>query len=295
MSKSIQLHCPSTKRTVGNFVISPFQTNEQIFHSIRLAFEIPYAALYTVDAKAITKLDSVQDDQRILVAASREERMLPDSLPGFEFYDGQEGNDVDLDLDGYGQSWETLSEREKCDHIMSLNDSKPTTRNQLRMTRQWQTVSADLDMIKTKTSNPAECEALIEQRWGMNIDHFLPEAMKPSKLKTSGKYWDAQVVAALSVMSSFTPGQARLAAEFLGEAVHLRLTDGVDTSPIIKFVDIINAVTIIYERAGVIPPKLTKAKSAKQREKERKKAFKEKMKGDAKSKGKGSGPAMGEE
>jgi hypothetical protein len=287
MSKSIQLHCPSTKRTVDKFVISPFQTNEQIFSSIRLAFEIPHATLYTVDAKPITKLDSVQDDQRILVAASREERMLPDSLPGFEYYEGQEGNEVDLDLAGYGQTWDTLDDRDKCDHIMSLNDMKPTTRNKLRMTRQWQQVLEDLDKIKTEMSKPAECESLIEQRWGMNIDHFLPDAMKPAKFKTAGKYWDDQVAAGLAVLSSFTPGQARLAAEFLGDAIQMRVTDGIDTSPVVKFEDVVNAVTIIYERAGVIPLKLTKPKSAKQREKERKKAFKEKMKGDAKGKTKG--------
>jgi hypothetical protein len=287
MSKSIQLHCPSTKRTVDKFVISPFQTNEQIFSSIRLAFEIPHAALYTVDAKPITKLDSVQDDQRILVAASREERMLPDSLPGFEYYEGQEGNEVDLDLAGYGQTWDTLDDRDKCDHIMSLNDMKPTTRNKLRMTRQWQQVSEDLDKIKTEMSKATECESLIEQRWGMNIDHFLPDAMKPAKFKTAGKYWDDQVAAGLAVLSSFTPGQARLVAEFLGDAIQMRVTDGIDTSPVVKFEDVVNAVTIIYERAGVIPLKLTKPKSAKQREKERKKAFKEKMKGDAKGKTKG--------
>ncbi|KAF1912689.1 hypothetical protein BDU57DRAFT_458564 [Ampelomyces quisqualis] len=287
MSKTIQLHCPSTKRTIDNFVISPFQSNDQILQGIRLALQIPHAVLYTVDAKPL-KLEALQDDQRILVAAARNERMLPDSPPEFEFYDGQEGDDVDPDLDAYGQTWESLSEREKCDHVMSLNELKPTTRNKLRIARQWEGVADELAEMQEKDIEVGECEGLIEQRWRMTIDHFLPEGMKPAKLKTGGKFWDKKVVAGLAVLSSLTPGQARLAMEFLEEAVQLRVTDGVETDSVIQSVDVVNAVTIIYERAGVIPMKLTKPKSAKAREKERKKALREKTKGSAKGKGKGS-------
>lgn len=266
MSTTIQLHCPSRKRTIDNFVISPFQANDQILQGIRIALQIPFAGLFTVDAKAITKLDSLQQDQRILVAAAADERMLPDSPPDFVFYDGQEGNDIDPDLDGYGQSWESLSERERCDHIMSLQELKPTTRNKLRFTRQYQDVFDDLAAIGDQNQDAKESEALIEQRWRLTIDHLLPDSMKPTKIKTAGKFWDDQVVAGLVVLSSTMPGQAQLAIDNLEDAIQIRITDGVETSPLVQLGDIINAVTIIYEHAGVIPIKLTKPKSAKARE-----------------------------
>jgi hypothetical protein len=295
MSKTVHLHCPSINRTVANFVISPFQSNDQILQGVRLALQIPHATLYTAEAKLI-KLDSIQEDQRILVAATPLEHMLPDSPIEFEFYDGQESENVDPDLDGYGQIWESLSEREKCDHIMSLNHLEPTTRNKLRIVRQWQPVLEDLTILEDATSEqlgtqfPAmECEALIEQRWHSTIDHLFPDTLKPTKLKPAGKYWDPKVVAALSVLSSLTPGQARLAVEFLEEAVQLRVSDGQDKSPGVQVRDVVNAITIIYERAGVIAAKLTKPKSAKARERERKKALREKMKAGAKGKGKALG------
>jgi hypothetical protein len=288
MSRTIHLHCPFNKRTVTNFVISPFQSNDQILQGVRLALQIPHATLYTVDAKHITKLDSIQEDQRILVAAAPQERMLPDSPVEFELYDGQEGKDMDPDLDSYCQSWESLSEREKCDHIMSLHELKPTTRNKLRIVRQWQAALSELKAVESEQDiDTAECEALIEQRWRLNIERFLPDAMKPTKVKIAGKPWDSKVVAALSVLSSLTPGQARLAAEVLEEAVQLRVTDGHDTSPVVQLQDVVNAVTIVYERAGVIVAKLTNPRSAKAREKERKKGLKEKTKGYAKSRDKG--------
>jgi hypothetical protein len=288
MSRIVQLHCPSLKRTVDNYVVSPFQSNDQVFQSIRVALQIPHVTLYTVDAKPLTKLDTIQEGQRILVAAAASERMLPDSPYDYEYYDGQEGDDVDPDLEGYGESWESLSEREKCDHIMSLNESKPTSRNKLRFTRKWQAVTDDLAAAEQQELDSGECEALIEQRWYLSLDRFLPDSMRPAKLKTSGKFWDEQVVAALAVLSSLTPGQARLAAEFVEEAVQMRVTDGVETSPLLRLADVHNAVTLIYEHAGVIPAKLTKPKSAKAREKERKKALREKTKGDAKAKSRGS-------
>ncbi|KAH5332161.1 hypothetical protein HBI12_053550 [Parastagonospora nodorum] len=271
MSKTIQLHCPSTKRTVANFVITPFQSNDQILQGIRLALQIQYAALYTADARSLTKLDALQNDQRVLVGASREEVMLPDSPAEFAFYDGQEGPDA--------EEWEWASEREKCAHVVRLNEEEPRMRNKLRITRAWEAIEEEMKMVGRQRVDAKECEGLIEQRWGTNIDHFLPDAMKPAKVKPSAsKFWDEGAVAGLAVLSSFTQGQARLAAEFLEEAVQLRIGDGIDTSPVLQFQDVFNAVYIIFERAGVIKEKLTKPKSAKAREKERKKALKEKTK-----------------
>jgi hypothetical protein len=284
MSKTIQLHCPSLKRTVDGYVITPFQSADQILQGTRLALSISHASLYNTDAKPLTKLDTIQDDQRILVAASPKEVMLPDSLAEFEFYDGQE-------LDGE-EEWEWLSEREKCDHVIGLNEKEPWTRNKLRMTRGWEAVDEDLRAIKEADEEEVdakEAESMIEQRWRTNIEHFLPGGMKPAKLKKDGKFWNEKVVAALKVFSSFTLGQARLAAEFLQEAVQLRIGDEVDTSPIVQFQDIVNAITIIYERAGIIKENLTKPKSAKAREKGRKKALREKAK-----KGKGAGAGQTE-
>jgi hypothetical protein len=284
MSKSIHLYCPSNKRTVSSFVITPFQSNDQVLKAIRLVFQIPNVTLYTTDAKPI-KLDSIQEDQRILVAASPTEIILPDSPPEFEFYEGQEGEDVDHDLDTYGEPWESLSEREKCNHVMSLNEVKPSTRNKLRIVRQWQPVLDDLTAVESeKKYDPEECEALIEQRWRSTIEHFLP-----TKIKTASKLRDPKVVAGIAVLSSITPGQSRLAAEILQEAIQSRVSDGHETSLAVQFQDIVSAVTIIFESAGVVAAKSMKAKSARAREKERKKALRGKAKEGAKGKGKAGG------
>jgi hypothetical protein len=288
MSKSINLYCPSNKRTVSDFVITPFQSNDQVLKAIRLAFSIPHVTLYTTDAKPI-KLDAIQEDQRILVAATPTEIILPDSTQEFEFYDGQEGEDVDHDLECYGQPWESLSEREKCDHVMSLNEVKPSMRNKMRIARQWQPVLEDLNAAGTQQDlSQIECESLIEQRWRSTIDHFLP-----AKIKTANKLHDPKVVAGLAMFSSITPGQSRLASEILEEAIQQRVSDGHDTLPAVQFQDIVSAITMIYERAGVVAAKSMRAKSAKAKEKERKKALREKAKGGAKGKGRISG--VGEE
>ncbi|KAF1845512.1 uncharacterized protein K460DRAFT_416765 [Cucurbitaria berberidis CBS 394.84] len=284
MTKTVQLHCPSSKKTVDNFVISPFQMHEQVLQGIRLRLGINHAALYTVDAKHITNLESLQDDQRILVAATPSEHMLPDAPPDFVLYDGEEGEDVNPEIDGFGQPWEDLTEREKCDHIQSVVEQKPTTRNKLRITRPYQSVQADLTVLHNVA--PAEAEVNIDQRWRTTVEHFLPDALKPNKMKISGKFWDEQALAALALLSSFTHGQSELAREFLEEAVAMRAeeSDGDEKSPVVRSQDVLDAITIIYERAGVIPAKLTKHKSAKTREKERRKALKGRKKAEAKDK-----------
>jgi hypothetical protein len=281
MSKTIHLYCPSNKQTVSDFIITPFQSNDQVLKAIRLAFQIPHVTLYTADAKPI-KLDAIQEDQRILVAATLNENILPDSLTEFEFYDGQEGEDVDQDLDGYGEPWETLSEREKCDHVMSLHEVTPSTRNKMRIARQWQPVLDDLSSVETQEGlGPSECESLIEQRWRTTIQHFLP-----TKLKTASKTQDPKMVAGLAVLSSVTPGQSRLALEILEEAIQQRVLDGHETLLAVQFQDIVSAITTIYERVGVVAAKSMRVKSAKAREKERKKALRENAKGLTKGKSK---------
>lgn len=105
-STKIQLYCPSNRTTVDDFVIAPYATNEQVLQGVRLAVGIKYAALYNTDAKAITDVHSLQENNRVLVAASPEEQMLPDAPLGFVLYSGEEGDDVDLDVEGAGQPWE---------------------------------------------------------------------------------------------------------------------------------------------------------------------------------------------
>jgi hypothetical protein len=81
------------------------------------------------------------------------------------------------------------------------------------------------------------------------------------------------------VLASTTPGQSRLAAEFLDEAVQLRRADRDDGGlEIVQYTDVVNAVTILYEKAGVVPARLTKKGGGKAREKERKKMVREKRK-----------------
>ncbi|KAH7383177.1 hypothetical protein BKA66DRAFT_559538 [Pyrenochaeta sp. MPI-SDFR-AT-0127] len=283
MTKTVQIHCPSTGQTVDNFIISPFQTHDQVLQGVRLRFDISYAALYTVDAKPISNAQSLQEDQRVLVAAKELEHMLPDAPAGFALYDGEEGDHVDADVEGFGQDWEDLTEREKCDHIQSLAVQKPTMRNTLRITRPWQSVHNDLNVLQTHTSgdldtqsSPSDCEALIEQRWRTTIEHFLPASLSPAKIKVAGKFWNPHVLAVIAVLGSFTQGQSHLVRGFLQEAVNMRLkeSEGNDTSSTVQKQDVIDAITIIYERAGIIPAKLTKRKSAKAKGKERRKALK---------------------
>jgi DNA-binding protein H-NS len=85
---------------------------------------------------------------------------------------------------------------------------------------------------------------------------------------------------AISVLSSFTHGQSRLALEVLEEAVALRTQEDQsdDKDPVLQKQDVLNAIAIMYERADVIPEKLTKAKSGKSKEREKRKAAKIKKK-----------------
>ena len=98
-------------------------------------------------------------------------------------------------------------------------------------------------------------------------------------MRTAGVLWDPQVGAALAVLSSLTHGQARLARDVLEEAVHMRVDEGLDEEKerhgVVRCEDVIVAVAIMYERAGVVPPKWTKPKSAKAKGRERRKALKE--------------------
>ncbi|KAL5118542.1 hypothetical protein ACEQ8H_003557 [Pleosporales sp. CAS-2024a] len=270
MSKTIHLHCPSTSTTVPNFIITPHQSPAQIYHSIRLALNIAHAVLYTTDARALTKLESIQDEQHILVAASHSEKMLPESPVEFEFYCGQE-------LEG-GEQWEYMGEREKAEHVSALVEGRSETRNRLRITRAWEGIEEDLKALQEgKTGSADDDEELVEQRWGISVEQFLPDSMKPAKVKRGGKMWDERVLAGLAALSSFTHGQARLAKGFLTDAVRLRVEDGnEDQDGVVTLEDVVTAVTIVFEKAGVIKEKVTKQKSAKAREKEKKKARKEK-------------------
>lgn len=110
-SKTVQLYCPSNNKTVDRFVISPYQTFEQVLQGIRLAVETRHAALYTVVAKPIASVETIESDQRILVAVTTSERMLPDAPLGYVLYDGEEGHDIDPNIEGFGQPWEVCSHR----------------------------------------------------------------------------------------------------------------------------------------------------------------------------------------
>jgi hypothetical protein len=107
----IQLHCPTNKKTIDGFVIGAYQTPEQVLQGVRLALGIKYAALYTVEAKHVTDPQALQEDQLVLVATTEAEKMLPDAPYGYVLYDGEEGEGIDPDVEGYGQEWEVSSER----------------------------------------------------------------------------------------------------------------------------------------------------------------------------------------
>lgn len=183
-----------------------------------------------------------------------------------------------------------LTDREKCDHISSLSTMKPSSRNTLRITLSWHSIQADLvalEAVQPEAIDTAAAETRIEQCWRLTWDQFLPNSMMPSKFKFTSNVWDQQVLATLSILSSFTHGQASLAHEFLKEAIKMRVEEGKDVSPVVQAHDVKNTITIIYERAGVIPAKLTKMKQGKIGGRERRKALKERKKKD-KSLGSGS-------
>ncbi|KAH7083464.1 hypothetical protein BKA63DRAFT_540292 [Paraphoma chrysanthemicola] len=280
MSKQIQLHCPSTKATVDKFIISPYHSPEQTYKAIRLALAIPHASLYTVEAVPITKLDSLQDGQRVLVAAAPAEHMPPDSPPEYEFYAGEEADDVDPDLEGYGLEWDDMSEREKCEHVASLNSRVPERRNRMRITRGWErwTRKGNVDV--------KECEDLIQQRWNMSLDQFIPDTYKPPKLPSSTtsttRTWDPDFVAAVAVLSSFSHGQASLIREHLVEAMQLRMAEEIDTRAEghVQTGDVLSAIGIVFERAGVVEAKAVKVrtKPVRAKGKERRKAGKARKK-----------------
>lgn len=172
-----------------------------------------------------------------------------------------------------------LTDREKCEHITSLNTMKPTTRNTLRITRPYKSVATDLAAIEkaeeaelTLLVCMTEAETNIENRWRMTYDHFIPTANCPQRFKKDGTLWSPPVLAALDVLSSFTHGQARLAAEYLEEAIKMRIDEGKDTDMVVKFEDVANAIGIVYEHAGAIPAKLTKKGGKKGGGKQRRKA-----------------------
>jgi hypothetical protein len=124
----IQLYCPSTKKTVDGFVIGAFQNLEQVLQGVRLALDIKYAALYTVEAKPINEPSTLEDDERVLVATSAKETMLPDAPPEWVLYDGEEGDNVNPDTDSYGQEWD-VSIRQRSlrnyGHLRNLGSLRP--------------------------------------------------------------------------------------------------------------------------------------------------------------------------
>jgi hypothetical protein len=103
--KTIQVHCPSNDKT-ESFSIAPYQSQDQVLQSIRLQLNIPYAAVYDTQAKSIKDLQKCDTDQVVLVAAAANEDMQPYAPRNAIMYNGEEGEDVDDMIDGFGIDWE---------------------------------------------------------------------------------------------------------------------------------------------------------------------------------------------
>jgi hypothetical protein len=166
-----------------------------------------------------------------------------------------------------------------CLHITNLNEQKPKTRNTLRITRPYDDVDTNFKAIDGSSStSPAEHETAIEERWGVKLEKFLPDNMKPAKHKIAANALDPQVLAAIDLLSSFTHGQPLLAQEVLVEAVALRTDadqqDEADKDPVVRKQDIAIAIEVAYERAGLREINVTKVKSEKTQAKEKMKAAK---------------------
>jgi len=149
----------------------------------------------------------------------------------------------------------------------------------MRITREYKPVEADIDALDSATSTTssvAEDEDHIEKCWGVAVEQFLPTSMKPAAAKSSSKPCDPSTLAVLSILAGFTQGQSRLIFEVLEEAVALRTEEdqGDDKDPTLRKDDVLNAITIIYERAEAIEAKLIKGKGAKGKRKERRRSSK---------------------
>jgi hypothetical protein len=103
--KTIKVHCPSNDKT-ESFSIAPYQSQDQVLQSIRLQLGIPYAAAYDKQAKPIKDLQKCTTDQCILIAAAANEVMQPYAPRNAIMYNGEESEDVDDEVDGYGMDWE---------------------------------------------------------------------------------------------------------------------------------------------------------------------------------------------
>jgi hypothetical protein len=102
----VQLHCPSTKKTVDGFFIGDQSTPTAVIQAVRIELSINYAALFTSETKPIADPKTLEDGSRVLVAASQGEKMLPDAPSAWVFYDGEEAEDIHPDSDVYGLEWE---------------------------------------------------------------------------------------------------------------------------------------------------------------------------------------------
>jgi hypothetical protein len=103
--KTIRVHCPSNDKT-ESFSIAPYQSQDQVLQSIRLQLNIPYAAVFDIQAKPIKDLQKCDADQVVLVAATANEDMQPYAPRNAIMYNGEESEAVDDMLDGYGMDWE---------------------------------------------------------------------------------------------------------------------------------------------------------------------------------------------
>jgi hypothetical protein len=138
-------------------------------------------------------------------------------------------------------------------------------------------------------TSTAHHEALVQERWNVPLDLFLKQTAKhpasssaaAAKFHTSPSSLSSTTVATLAIFSSLTHGQARLAGEVLCEAVALRTKEdqGEAKDPVLRENDVRNAVEIVYERAGVVPVKLTKGKGGKARDRKRAKGKGKKVDG----------------
>jgi hypothetical protein len=92
--------------TVDDHMIGSAMSPAAAVTAVRVKLGLKYAALFTPEAKPIADPKTLEEGSRILVAASADEKMLPDAPQGWVLYEGEEGEDVDQDSDVYDQAWE---------------------------------------------------------------------------------------------------------------------------------------------------------------------------------------------
>jgi len=146
-----------------------------------------------------------------------------------------------------------LTEIEKRNHIVSIGANRPETKNILRIVETYPAIEVEIaalkkaDAMQLATSySLAASYQKISNNWGMSFMMWLPEELKPKSSFVTYQ-WDLRMVALIAIFAKATPGQGHITKGILKTIVDAQTNVGIPTVP-----DVMQAITLIYERAGLV-------------------------------------------